>query len=662
MSFADVASSFRLSEDYPRYRTQNWQLQELYQRSLDRERVHEIATRYLQSGSGRPAFFNSITVALSAGQDVPPLPTSVVDFQQAVTFSLPGIALAVQRTERFGEIHVPASAAFGRASWITSDEMLAVAIDGQHRLAAIQKFAEQNRQQAATSFVSVIVVLFDPKVGFRSDAIAAPVEAMRSVFIDLNKHAVPVSTARNLLLDDASAHAACLRSLMSAQLALSDEARSLGSNKVGSWSRKNGEFDRSIPLALVDWHGENKSKIDEGPYITSVLALNWWTSRILKANKTKRYQWKLPGRFDPDAVHPYKAYLELAKRVDLPNTTVSRITACESAVPKRAFHFTDDEIRSIGDAFGTRWGGAVVTLLCTLEPYREVVLKRESANSIEPMFSQWYQCYDEYKPFAQSQTSIAVEFGTRLQSTVKELARQGVNADDFKKLVDEIEAIKQKSLFFLLVAQRALLIAFIEMLGDIERIEEMSRLLGDNRAEAMKDPMCVVARYLVQALNAIYTAKPEVFTRDARVAKRGASEVSNYSERLWAGSVLNPQASQVDFSEAAATRTALWLQLMVHLYWIEKGSGKGTASKFVDAHLDGVPPPTGIVEGMCSASLAALLPAVRSVRSIPKFYDSPANFLAQMPERITDAWRSRRKALAKERLQVISNAVRAAVV
>ena len=664
MSFADVATSFRLSEDYPKYRMQNWELQELYQRSLDRERVHEISAKYLQSGSGRPAFFNSLTVALTAGPDLAPLSPSVLNFPSAKkTYSLPGLALAVQRTEQIDGVEVPASAAFGKVAWVNSDEMLAVAIDGQHRLAAIQKFAELNRQQASASFVSVIVVLFNSAVGYKSAAIASPVEAMRSVFIDLNKHAVPVSTARNLLLDDASAHAACVRSLMSKQLALSSEELGGGTNKLGRKRRSLGEFERSVPLALVDWHGENKSKIDEGPYVTSVLALNWWALRLLKANG-KKFQWKLPGRFDPDAEFPYRAFMDIAKKVGLPPKTMSRIAESENAMPRRSFHFTDEEVKKIGEAFGQRWGGAVVTLLCTLTPYRRVIEKREASGSIEPKFSQWYQCYDDFKPFAQSQSGLAKEFQARLESVVQELQLQGISADDYKRLVDELELMKKKSLFFLLVAQRALLIAFIDMLGETEQIKEMSKILGDTGSEVAEDPMCVIARYLVTALNAIDARKPEIFTRELRVASRtGARELSSFSDRFWAGSVLNPSAhDQVDFSEAAAKRTALWLQLMAHLYWIEKSRGKKSAAKTaVDSHLNGSEIGGGVVGTMCAAALTALLPPIRSVRNPPKFYESPANFLAQLPDRVSDSWRNQRQALAQERLAVITDAVRVAV-
>lgn len=661
MSFADVASAFRLSEDYAKYRTQNWELQELYQRSLDRERVHDMASSYLQSGSGRPAFFNSLTIALAAGPELAKLPVEIVDFKGAASYSLPGLALSAQRTELVDGLKVPASGAFGRAAWANCEDMMAVAIDGQHRLAAIQKFAKTNRQQATSSYVSVIVVLFDKQVGFRSTAVGSPVEAMRSVFIDLNKHAVPVSTARNLLLDDASAHAACVRSLMSKQLALSPIKAGAGKNKIGTEQRQLGEFDRSIPLALVDWHGEKNSKIDEGPYITSVLALNWWTGRLLKANGTKKYAWKLPGRFDPDAEHPYRAFAELAKQVDMAPATLKRIKDCSEAIPVKSFHFTDGEIKEVGAAFGKRWGGAVVTLLCTLAPYRAVVQKRCDTGSVEPKFTQWYQCFDDYKPFIKAKGDVADEFAQRLDSTAKELRQQGISAEDFRKLVQEIEALKKKNIFFLLVAQRALLIAFTEMLGDVDQIKAMSALLGDSGAKFAEDPMCVIARYLVTALNAIDKRRPEVFTREIEVGARPAGQLATFSKRFWSGSVLNPQVeAQVDFSEAAAKRTALWLQLMVHLYWVERQGGEKSAARLVADYLLGKSSTGSVAADLSNSALTALLPKLKGANS-PRFYDSPANFLAQMPEKLNDSWRKQREALARERLTLITDAVSAAV-
>ena len=109
MSLQDVASYFRLADDIPKYQTLNWKLQELYQRSLNRERVHDIANRYLRSVDGRPAFFNAITIALAAQPDAPILDTQVVKFPESHNISLPGIALATQRVESVNGHSVPAS-------------------------------------------------------------------------------------------------------------------------------------------------------------------------------------------------------------------------------------------------------------------------------------------------------------------------------------------------------------------------------------------------------------------------------------------------------------------------------------------------------------------------------------------------------------------------
>jgi hypothetical protein len=341
--------------------------------------------------------------------------------------------------------------------------------------------------------------------------------------------------------------------------------------------------------------------------------------------------------------------------------TLKRIDDCKAAIPLRSFHFTDDEIKDIGNAFGKRWGGAVVTLLCTLAPYRAVVKKRNDAKSVEPKFTQWYQCFDDYKPFVKATGDVAAEFKQRLESTAAELKRQGVSADEFRKLVQEIEALKKKNIFFLLVAQRALLIAFTNMLGEIDQIKAMSKLLGDVGAEVADDPMCVIARYLVTAINAIDAKNPDVFTREIEVSARAPGQLPTFSKRFWSGSVLNPQVdAQVDFSEAAAKRTALWLQLMAHLYWVQRCKGGKGAERLVADYLDGTPATGSMVADLSNFALAALIPKLKSTNS-PRFYDSPANFLAQMPEKLNDTWRKQREALAAERLKVITDAVRVAV-
>lgn len=143
----------------------------------------------------------------------------------------------------------------------------AVAVDGQHRLAAIKRFLPETRfTKWESASLPVIFLIADERVGFRTPHGAMEktrtVSALRSVFIDLNKNAKAVSPTRNILLDDLDVVSVSVRSLI---------GRSLGDA---------ADPDR-IPLALVDWLTD-RNKIDDGPFLTTVMLLHEATKRLLE--------------------------------------------------------------------------------------------------------------------------------------------------------------------------------------------------------------------------------------------------------------------------------------------------------------------------------------------------------------------------------------------
>ena len=88
--------------------------------------------------------------------------------------------------------------------------VFAATIDGQHRLAALRRYMESTpltRAQMSTR-IPIIFLVFDENLGFhlgdaeRRGAENPLLSIVREVFIDLNKHAVDVAVARQVLLDD----------------------------------------------------------------------------------------------------------------------------------------------------------------------------------------------------------------------------------------------------------------------------------------------------------------------------------------------------------------------------------------------------------------------------------------------------------------------------
>src|SRR5262249_1906519 len=140
-------------------------------------RVEREIVPYLRSAE-KPQFFNSLSIALlpydlDAAELAP-------DFDESRNWQPPDLADSERfaRLLRIGPItfgfwedfNSPGDAGFslGQIRW-NPDQVFAVAIDGQHRLAAIKRIADDDtgrRARLAETRVPVILLLFDPAVGY----------------------------------------------------------------------------------------------------------------------------------------------------------------------------------------------------------------------------------------------------------------------------------------------------------------------------------------------------------------------------------------------------------------------------------------------------------------------------------------------------------------
>lgn len=270
MTVEEAAESLNLTAEMPGAETIRWRLDELFQRDIDWPRVERQVLPYLRNAE-QPQFFNSITVALLPYND------STAELQESFhgdyEWSPPPLVASATPYAKALEVG-PVSLGFwdnwqlpsddgirsGRLRW-NHRQIFGVAIDGQHRLAALKMLAQNTHHGAGTgdTRVPVILLLFAPELGFGSPEENSQVELLRMLFIDLNKHAETVSRARQILLDDRDPHAVCVRRLVSDQL--SDDIADL-----------TAAVPR-LPLSLIDWHSE-QAKFDTGPYISTVLGLD----------------------------------------------------------------------------------------------------------------------------------------------------------------------------------------------------------------------------------------------------------------------------------------------------------------------------------------------------------------------------------------------------
>lgn len=578
LPFNKVADYLNLVTDDPKYASQDWSIEELFQREVDQGRVLDIVKSYLNNNDARPKFFNSLTVVLAddvkEGDAISPPPKQG---NVANEEHIGPITLAFDDSDSQGQY--PRNCSFGSVRW-NRDQVKAVAIDGQHRLASIKEYSKSGHGRTSDSSVSVIFLIFSGKAGFVPEAIDQQ-KVMRSLFIDLNKHAVPVSRARNLLLDDLDPSARFLRSLIGPKLGMDNlRQKALLPHNIG----ESGEFDNCVPLNLVDWHGESKSKIDSGPYVASVLSLDWLVQQIFEKITKKK---KVPAYFDPDDDAHYEVVEKTLKTwrktyQDKSLGIEDRLTECSEA--GTAFSLTHDDIRALTDEFNSIWGRAITQILCGLGGYRELVNLRVNGKSITPEFGQWYQALEARDRTKDSKNlNLSKHYDQRFRDVEDLLRNSGEKPPRYQKLIDKIDDIKRDSIFFLLVGQRAVFLCLLDLCA-VDNMRWKKNISFKSKDSSKLFPEDSPSYYyfyswmITTALNAYYDNDNDIaiFLRTCQLVVGGKKQIGRRGF-LWSGSLVSrDDPERVDFSKAAAIRGSKVLGVLVFLYWfLESNKRKG---------------------------------------------------------------------------------------
>lgn len=462
ISLEDAAQNLNLTADIPGAEEIDWRIEELYQRDINWPRVEQNIVHYLHDHN-KAQFFNSLTIALL------PFDTSTGrlrdSFEEVEGWTPPALA---EEEDRFAQVEDVGPLRFGFwETWSSPDdpgfhrgemrwntkEIFGVAIDGQHRLAAIKSFMEQvgGTTQSDTR-VPVIFLLFDERVGYRVPKQRPVVQILRELFIDLNKHAQTVNRARQILLDDRDPTAVSVRRMVGEKL--------------------NEEFHElsyvppRIPLGLVDWHRE-QAKFDDGPYLTTVLGLDWMVSRVLKIKPIKDFT-------DYGALRTQLRQLEQQLAMKLPESH-ARLEEIED-IKLMPFSYPESELKKITEGFAEVWLSALCCILTKFSPYAEFIERRQQGKGLDLEFQHWYRLYDrKEKDSGEGQATI------EYNKFVKRLAARQEKPVGEKTLKDRLaylEEIKETNLAFKVVFQRALVSAFLEYQSitdrDIEELREES--------------------------------------------------------------------------------------------------------------------------------------------------------------------------------------------
>jgi DNA-sulfur modification-associated len=214
---ADLSALLKLPSQIPFDPGRPIELEELFQRELDDQRVDDEIVPYL-STEGRLRFFNALTVVLLPLD--PGNPQRLSRFYPTETGLAPTPSSQALESEEVGPVllsHPEGDEGVGILTWNTR-LTLPVVLDGQHRFWAINRIINEPggrlRDQLAASSISALFLVLDERAGFASGSEISVLEACREIFIDLNKHAQTVPSSRLYLLDDRDVNAVALRSIL----------------------------------------------------------------------------------------------------------------------------------------------------------------------------------------------------------------------------------------------------------------------------------------------------------------------------------------------------------------------------------------------------------------------------------------------------------------
>jgi len=377
----------RIAEQVPPSIETKWSLKELFQREIDETRVrNDIIKGYLLDPR-KLKFFNAITIVLMPRSvdgkilntfdeleptEPPAIPWDSSDTEDAL-WKQEGI-----KVSNFGGVQFASSGLSARLRW-DEDHVLAVAVDGQHRLWALRTFREDTSFRAGTLLkaekqtkIPVIFILLHPEAGFQNNQNQTDYSIRgisRELFTDLNKNAKTVDRARELILDDRSINARCVRTLLTEKTA--EDSGCL------------------IPLSLVRWQ-DDSNRFDTSYYINSLVHLDLLISGLLDLQLPK----------DPMERNHVKAFIDSVnlalginkREVEYEGRSLSqyyREDCCDDeGEPQTPFsRLPDNYLESAVEGFKLNFYPWLIKLLIEFKPYRNLLIYARERNLIEGAFA-----------------------------------------------------------------------------------------------------------------------------------------------------------------------------------------------------------------------------------------------------------------------------------
>jgi len=366
---------------------QKYNLKELFQREIDRDRVkNQLVDGYLRNPR-KLKFFNSITVALLPRSKDGTIEPEFQDYENNDPIvphdsndKFDAAFKDLDRTVFGGVQFVKSPSGVARLRW-DLERVDAVTVDGQHRLMALQRWFDDNKNKSLEEHeratgIPVIFLLLDKRAGFSSidhSTTAAIKSIAREIFTDLNKNARQVDKATEIILDDRSLTALCVRQLITEQTATDDI--------------------ELLPLSLIRWRDPNH-RFDRDYYLNSLMHLHLMLSDIFGIEPPK----------DPVDADKVKEFIKCLNRMfGLPKNNNELVCGSTTLMQYYVDKYLDDSDEAVIPlselptafldcavlGFKERFRPWILKVIRDFAPYRKVLSYARNRELITGVFAQY---------------------------------------------------------------------------------------------------------------------------------------------------------------------------------------------------------------------------------------------------------------------------------
>ena len=386
MSIPRAVGELKTHEQVAPSLDQKFNLRELYQREIDQERVQkELIDGYLRDPK-KLKFFNSLTIVLLPKTEQGHIASTFEDYQNnnpAIPYDPDDRfdqGFASQPRTIFGGAQYSVTAnGIARLRWDT-DRVDAVAVDGQHRLRALQNWFDFHKNKSLEEFekgtmISIIILLLDKRAGFNGGDFggAATKTIAREIFTDLNKNARGVDKATEIVLDDRSLVSCCVRRLVTDQTCC--------------------DSTDVLPLSLVRWKDANH-RFDQEYFINSLVHLHLLVESLIAVDSPNNPMDENDAEKFIDAIN---------ERLSLPennNSLVADGISLKDYFKEKYLDENEELLTPFSDlpqaflpsalaGFDVRFKPWLIKFLMEFRPYKEILQYAREQKLIEGAFAQY---------------------------------------------------------------------------------------------------------------------------------------------------------------------------------------------------------------------------------------------------------------------------------